>query len=165
MRTLGLPLILLLLAAAACGRGRSTPQQAVETLRSALVAADGRAIYEMHDREARGFFRDHARVHRARLERGESVADVLGDTELTEADMLRGDVQDAAVALVSSHGELTANADWFRYAVAEGEPEISADGMQARVLLRGTDGREQDIWLVKEDGVWAYDHYLTRWWR
>lgn len=155
MRPGRLALVAALLAAAACSGGRGTPEATYEQIRSAAATGDARLVYELHCSDARAVARQRVREMRARLERGDPPEDVLREFGLSEGDVREGTLDEAAARLMRRFSPVVAEARWYESAVvARVEPE----GETAALLrLRGTDGAERTLWLVREQGRWSVD--------
>lgn len=155
--------VVLLLAAAACGGGRGTPREALESFRAALATRDAAALHRLQDADSVAHRRAEVRERRAMLERGDDPADALKDFPLTADEVRRGTEDDAAALLLDKRTPLFADAKWIGSATVV---EEAADGEDAaRIRLRGTDGKERDLWFRRENGRWCYDQFRHRVWR
>lgn len=156
----------LLLAAAAaavpagCGGGRSTPETAFNSVRAAVATKDPHLYYEIHQNEIRALARQSVREWRARIERGEAARDVLAEAGgLTEAEVLQGTVEEAAGHVLVHYSPISARTRWYEGAEIA---KTTLEGDDAALLrLRGTDGGESDLWMIREEGGWAIDSHRT----
>lgn len=154
------PLVLsVLLLLAACGGGRGTPQESLESIRAALAAADGHRLDELHDEDSRTFRRNQIREWRALFEQAEPPLESLERSGVTAEEIRAGTLDDAAALLVLRRSELVRNGRWYQMA---GVVEETRDGEDAAKLrVRGPDGRERDLWFRREPDGWAFDHHRT----
>lgn len=143
------------LLAAACGRGRGTPAEMLDAIRSAGATADARTVYDLHSGDARAIARQRVREWRARLERKDPPDEVLRDAGLTPDEVAAGSIDDAAAKMMTRFSPIVAEAPWFAGATlveVQTESETTAG-----LRLRGADGRESTLWLVRENDLWAID--------
>lgn len=144
----------------ACGGGRDTPEIAYETLRAAVATRDPHLYYEIHQNEIRALARQSAAEWRARIERGEAPRDVLAEAGgVTEPELRQGTLEDAAGWVLVHHSPVTARSRWYEGAVIVKTAPDGADAVCLR--LRGTDGTESDLWMLKELEGWALDTQRT----
>ena len=148
----------------ACGGGRSSPGEALDSLRAAMSARDGVRAFELHDVDSRAFHLQRIRTVRARLEGGEPDQDVLVFDDQSREMFLDGTPEDVAGRIMLSHSELLSSWEWLRDAtVLEEEIEGELDGqLRARMRLRGSDGVESEIFFIEEPEGWAYDQFRLR---
>jgi hypothetical protein len=154
---------LAVLVAAGCGGGRSTPREALESLRAALATHDGAALNAMTDSESVAHRRAEVRERRAMLERGDDPSAVMQGMPMTADEMRRGTEMDAAGILLDRRSPLFADAKWIGEATVVEEAQDGPDA--TRLRLRGVDGAERDLWFHREDGRWRYDQFRHRVWR
>lgn len=160
MRSSRLLLAAFVLAAGACGGGRSTPRETFESMRAALNTKDGAALDALSDAESVSHRRAEVRERRAMLARGDDPETALQGMPLTAEEMRAGSEADASAKLLLKRSPLFADARWFNAASVVGE---TADGPDAACLkLRGVDGVERDVWFVRQGGRWCYDQFRTR---
>jgi hypothetical protein len=151
-----------LLAAAlgGCARERSSPRDAFEALRAAVVARDAPALDALTDSDTVSYRRAEVREKRALLERGDAPDQVLQAVPLSAEEILRGGVEDAAVLLLARRSPLFDEAAWYAGASVVAEATEGDDA--ARLRVRGPDGKEEDLWFLRERGRWNYDQFRTR---
>jgi len=153
-------LVVAVLAVGACGGGRSTPRETLESMRAALNTKDGAALDALTDAESVSHRRAEVRERRAMLARGDDPAAALQGLPLTAEEMRAGTEADASALLLLGRSPLFAEARWFNAASVIAE---TADGPDAACLtLRGVDGVERGIWFVRQGGRWCYDQFRTR---
>jgi hypothetical protein len=145
----------LVLLAGGCTRGRGTPESTFEQVRSAAATRDPRLLYELHCGDARAMARQQAREARARLERGDAPEDVLASTGFSADEVRAGTLEDAAARTLARFSPLAADGRWYEGAVVAAVEQEHEDA--AALLLRGTDGTERRLWLVREQGRWTVD--------
>ncbi len=152
---------LALVLAVACGGGRASPTETLASLRSALVVQDGRRVYELHDAEARSFYRQRARTFRARLAAGEPPEEVLQGEPAHAAAYTSGTEEDAVAALALHDSVVASLTEWLRSAQVIDEQPLPDDGRGPRALLRlrGADGVVRELRFVKEAQGWSLDQF------
>jgi len=152
------------IAVSACGGGRSTPGEALQSLRSAMEIGDGVRAFQLHDADCRAFHLQRIRTVRARLESGEPERDVLLFDDQSAPMFLDGTAEDAAGRIILSRSELASSWEWLRDATVIDEVLEDVPGGQprARLQMRGADGTESEIFFVKEPEGWSYDQYRLR---
>lgn len=155
--------LLLAFAAAACSRGRGTPEATFETVRAAVTSGDPKLLYEVHALEGRAWARQCAREWKAMIERGDPPETVLGQTGVTPDEVRTSDVPTLAGKVLRTASPLMESASWYSQARLEPEKTVYDGPDAARIVLSGMDGRTREIWLTREDGLWAVDGART--WR
>lgn len=150
------------LALAACGGGRSTPQETLDTLRSAVAVSDGARLVEVHDSITLANRRQMMRELRALLARGDDPKEVLKPVGLSAEEITTGTLDDAVGRLFLRNSPFVRHADWFRTATPVRPAEFESEDV-AKLVLRGSDGMEREVWFVREKGKWAIDQPRT--WR
>lgn len=150
----------LLLAAAACGGGRSNPREVLESLRAALVTEDAAALDALLDSESVARRRDEIRERRAMLARGDADADALAGLPLSVEELKRGTDDEAAILLLSKRTPLFSQAQWLQNATVAEEVKESED--ETLLKMRGPDGVERNFWFLREQGRWCFDLFRTR---
>ncbi len=153
--------LLLLAGLAACGQGRATPREALDTLRSAAETGDAARLADAYDADTKYARRAMIREWRALIARGDDPAQVLGRTSLSAQDVTTGTLDDAVARLFILHSPFVRDAAWFRDAKVTAEEMDGPDA--AKLALTGVDGAVREIWFVREGGRWALDHGRT--WR
>jgi hypothetical protein len=153
---------LVALAAAACGGGRATPLETLDTIRSSVAVSDALRFAETHDRTTRAHRRQMMRDFRALLERGDDPKVVLASVALKPEEVTAGTLDEAVGRLFLVHSPFVREQAWFRDATPVGAVEYT-DEDHATVRLRGSDGVERNLYFIREDGRWALDHAMT--WR
>jgi hypothetical protein len=149
-----------LLLAGACGGGRATPQETLDTLRSAVAVQDGPRLYAVHDGITLANRRQMMLDLRAQLARGDDPKEVLRPVGLSAEDVTAGTVEEAVARLFLRNSPFVRHADWFRAATPVGPAEFEGEDI-AKLRLRGSDGDERDVWFVRERGKWAIDQART----
>lgn len=158
----GLAVLVLFLPLAACAAERSTPREAFDAMRAALAARDPRALDELTDSDSVAYRRADVRERRALLDRGDDPDAVLQGIPLTVDEIRRGTEEDAARLLLEKRSPLfePATAAWYAAASVLSETPEGEDAVHLRI--RGPDGREEDLWFLREGGKWNYDQFRTR---
>jgi hypothetical protein len=150
----------LALVLAACGGGRSTPREVLESLRAALASGDAAALDALVDTESVAHRRDEIRERRAMLERGDDPAEAVAGLPITVDELRRGTEDDAAILLLAKRTPLFSQAKWIQAAVVAAEVPEGEDVTLLR--LRGPDGVERNFWFLREQGRWCFDLFRTR---
>jgi hypothetical protein len=153
--------IAVLVAAPSCGGGFASPRECLDSLVSAAATGDGARLAAAHDAETRAHRRQKILELRALLARGDAPEDTLGGTNFSVADVTTGTPDDAVGRLFVLHSPFVREASWYASAKVIEEKAEGADAAMLRV--RGADGRERDLWFVREDGRWTFDYERT--WR
>ncbi len=142
---------------AACSSEPATAREALDALRSALADDDGERIAQLHDPESRAFYRSQVREVRARLERGDSIAEIFPGGGQTAGYYADGSEDDALARFVLTSSEVAARGDWLAKAEVVGEE--SDDDSHVRLRLRGQDDQEQELFFVRTVHGWAHDAF------
>ena len=151
--------LVLVLLAAACGGGRSSPREVLESLRAALVTEDPVALDSLLDAESIARRRDEVRERRAMLERGDDPVAAMDGFALTADEVRGGTEDDAAIRLLAKRTPMFSQARWIQSAAVAEEIKESEDVTLLR--LRGPDGVERNFWFLHERGRWCFDLYRT----
>jgi len=147
----------------ACGSGQETPREALESLRTALAAGDGARVAKLHDPESRGFYRSQVREVRARLARGDAMAEIFPGGGPPEAEFTDGSEEDALARFVLASSEIAQRRDWL--AAAEVVGEEREDDSHARLRLRNSEDAEdaeqaeQELFFVRTMHGWTHDAF------
>jgi hypothetical protein len=150
------------LAVSACGGdgGAATPREALEALRTVLMAGDGAGFYKSLDSESRSRACAEVRERRAMLRRGDDPAMVVAGLPLTPEEFTRGEESDTVTLFFPRRSPLFRDAPWIAAATVVDE---RADGPDATLLdLRGDNGVVRRMWFVRERGAWRFDNLRTR---
>jgi hypothetical protein len=148
-----------LLAAAACDGPRSTPLDTLSTVKAAIASRDPRLLYSLHDQETLAHRRQKVAEWRALLARGDAPDDVLKGTNLTVEDVTTGTPEEVVGRLFAKHSPLLRDGEWM---LSASVVSVTTEGDDAAAIrVRGTDGRESVLWLVRERGAWVVDHRRT----
>jgi hypothetical protein len=151
--------LLLALVLAACGGGRSSPREVLESLRAALVTEDAAALDALIDSESAAHRRDEIREKRAMLERGDDAKAALDGFPLTADEVRSGTEDEAAILVLRKRSPMFSQARWIESAAVAAEEPENADITLLR--LRGPDGVEKNFWFLRERGRWCFDLYRT----
>jgi len=149
------------LGVASCGaREAAAPREALESLRSALLAGDGGAFVKLLDSESRSRALAEVRERRALVARGDDPAKVLAGLPMTADELARGDEAETIALFFPRRSPYFKDASWIaEAAVADGPPE---DPDTASLVLRGKNGVVHAFWFVRESGAWKFDNLRTR---
>jgi hypothetical protein len=69
--------------------------------------------------------------------------------------------EQAAAKILLRVSTLVGAGDWFTRTVVVAEEHPTEN--TAKLVLRGVDGAEKEIWFRLENGRWAFDFHATRW--
>ena len=150
------------LSLAGCRGGMETPEQTLETLRSATAAGDGATFYSGLESETQAYLKDSLRVWKARLERGDQDPEFLGSLPLEPAAIRDGDLDELAILWLTLDNPLGRHADWFDQATVTPGGESPSE-RERSLLLRGRDGSERVMWFLFENDRWSLDYLRTEW--
>lgn len=140
--------------AAACGQ-TSTPERTFDATRAIASGLDPVATFRLHDDYARTSSLQLVRDVRACIARGDDPAEVCRGLAISEEDARSAATdEELAARMLAKFSPLARASKWLESAMPAG-PTERVEPDVARMRLRGTDGREADLWLVLEQGRWV----------
>jgi hypothetical protein len=148
-----------LLSGCAEASERSTPEEALRSLQVALRDDLPLRAFELQDAETRAYFRQRVRTARARVAEGATAETVAPDDDVALELYHQGTLEEAAARAALELGQLHSMRSWLAEGVVIGHAVVDGAAADATLRVRGADGMEHDVHLVREADGWKLDAF------